>query len=192
MTAPIAGYFTLMGTRAGGSVPNPAVQGSTLDRWYSDFKGPDGTEYKDCYWLRQPGKEPTVGDAFYGEMESGERGYRFRSKTAPPEGAPPANVAAQGGGAPPRAAGQGSQGDRQHRIERQHSQSAAVELIKATGYAKDLNLDQPEVVSAFLNGPVRKITDFFQLDISRNPKDDAPQQAAASSGDDGDDGDVPF
>ena len=80
----ITGYFTLTEARDGGVVPNPAVKDSTLQRWYCNFAGADGTAFEDAYWLRQPGSQTEVGQSYYGDMEHNDKGYRFRSKTPPP------------------------------------------------------------------------------------------------------------
>lgn len=198
MSAPA--YYTLTAARDGGVVPNPAAQGSSLQRWYCNFAGADGAAYEDVYWLRQPGSQTEVNQSFYGEMEQNAKGYRFRSKTPPPDAQAPANASRSGnGGVPQQQRGDG----RGPRIERQHSQEMSLRLIEIVGAPKGLALDDDEAMRGFLNGTVRRLTDFFQRDIARDPQapasapqgvDDTTPQQAAEAGDlsPDDDPEIPF
>lgn len=51
------------------------------------------------------------------------------------------------------------------RIGRAHAQQIAVALIQATGDAKDLDLGNQEQAGAYLNGTVKKLTDWFDNDV---------------------------
>lgn len=201
----ITGYFTLTEVRDGGVVPNPpGGENSTLQRWYADFAGADGAAFKDAYWLRQPGSATEVGQSYYGEMEQNKKGYRFRSKTPPPDAQAPANVSPSGNGGVPQ---QQAAGSKDLKIQRQHSQEMALRVVELVGVPKGLDLNDAEDMAAFLNGPVRKLTDFFQRDITRAPQvpgsrpapqgvdDTAPQQAAEAGDlppDHDPDDDIPF
>lgn len=53
----------------------------------------------------------------------------------------------------------------QRRMGRAHAQEMALRFIEITGDAKDLRTDDAEITRAYLNGPLRKLTDFFEADV---------------------------
>ena len=53
----------------------------------------------------------------------------------------------------------------QKRMGRAHAQDMALRFVEATGDAKDLRMDDAEVVRTYLNGPLKKLTDFFEQDV---------------------------
>lgn len=157
------GNFKLTGFRPGGEVPNPAVQGATLARYYANFEA-EGQSYDDVYWLRQPGQDPEIGHEFYGEMSRSDKGLRFRSKQPPPDGAASASTppqAAQGvqsgvnTGARGQASQNASQGSdpRQQSIERQTAAKVAGAILNGAGEAAMFNELASNVLEFIQHGP---------------------------------------
>lgn len=53
------------------------------------------------------------------------------------------------------------------RIGRAHAQQMAIEFIAAAGGEPDLDLTNDKDVAAYLNGPVKRFTDWFATDVDK-------------------------
>jgi hypothetical protein len=51
------------------------------------------------------------------------------------------------------------------RMGRAHAQEMALRLIDAAGDAGDLRMDDDAVLTSYLNGPVKRLTDWFAKDV---------------------------
>ena len=165
------GYYTPTAIKPLGERPNP--HGGTLATFACDFKDAADNVRTNVYWARKAGNDPQVGQSYYGEMQDGDKGPRFFTRTAPPDGSAPLPSASQPSSQAPNPDPRGS------RIERQHSQSVAVEFLAATGSINGLELENEQMVAAYLNGPLRKLIDYFHRDVDRKPQpppDDHPSE----------------
>jgi hypothetical protein len=107
---------------------------------------------------KKPGNTPNPGDSI--EVD------RFAPGNSP-DGTPFVRIfAASQQGATSSTGGSGYQKspDQQRSIVRQHSQEMALRLIAATGDASDMDLSDPGVAGTYLNGVVRRLTDWFAAD----------------------------
>lgn len=89
--------------------------------------------------------------------------------------------APQGGASSSTGGGGGSyqkSPDQQRSIVRQHSQEMALRLIEATGDARELNLSDGKLAGAYLNGTVKRLTDWFARDAGA----EAPAPPVQSNG----------
>lgn len=146
--------------RVGKTEPNP--HGGQFQKFYVDFEGSP-----DTYWRRREGDEPEKGRSYYGTITEGNYGPMFK-KEKPPEG----STGSSGGSKnyskewTPEAQ---RDPERAARILRQHSQSAAIDAIKASGIIAP-NTD------AFRE-QIKQWTDFFDQDVIA-----AGQKAAQAGG----------
>ncbi len=131
---------------------------------------------------KKPGNTPQVGD----EIEVD----RFAPGQSP-DGTPFVRIFAASsfaGGGSSTGAGGGSTAartpDQQKSIVRQHSQEMALRLIEATGDAKDLNLSDAGLAGTYLNGTVKRLTNWFAQDA-------LPERAAPAPTVNGGGGEVP-
>jgi hypothetical protein len=160
-------FYKIVAAENKGEKDNP--HGGKLIKWTVALLNSRGDQLTNVYWQRKPDSDVTVGDVIQGKVERGDYGPRFKWEKVPDDAVnpfppgPQASKPSLSAGVPPpgptqAAAAPGPLDERSRRIERQHSQSVAVEYARLMLQAGETPPKSPD--------ELRALIDWFAQDVN--------------------------